>query len=170
MFSTGARNRVRLLHMAKRQNEVHRTALPLLQRINAGKFTRTQVAKKLDVQQQHVTNWLRRGIPASRLSDVAALCEISTDEYRLEAGLVKFSKAKQGKLASAPHTADFDALPAGLQDYIERKTRELRALHEALPAWLREKFDSPPKDPAQYATWERDIEGLIAKFRPDGKD
>lgn len=150
--------------MAHRQNEVHRTALPLLQRINAGKFTKAQAARKLGVQQANLTNWLSRGIPAGKIPDVAVLCELTTDEYRLEAGLAKFSKAKQGKLASAPHAADFDALPAGLQDYIERKTRELRALHEALPAWLREKFDSPPKDPAQYAVWERDIEGLIAKF------
>lgn len=153
--------------MAKRKTEMHRNALPLMQRINEGKTTRGKVAKALDVGPQHVTNWLRRGIPAARIPDVANHIGISTDEYRLEAGLLpKGAKGKQGKLHAAPHMRDFDALPDGLQSYIVRKTIELRRLYESLPAWLRDKL-IPPKDPDQYRAWELDIETLISKFRDE---
>ncbi len=149
--------------MSRRETEIHRTAIPLLRRINEGRFTRTEAAKKLDVLQQHITNWLRRGVPSARMPDVATLCGLSTDEYRLEAGLLsKGAKPKQGKLTTALHIEDFEVLPDGLQDYIIKKTSELRALYEGLPT-IRDKL-SPPKDPDQYRAWELDIEVLISKF------
>lgn len=156
--------------MSRRETEIHRTALPLLRRINEGKFTRTDVARKLDVKAQHVTNWLSRGVPSARLPDVAALCGVSTDQYRLEAGLLRGAKARQAKLETAPYLEDFEALPDGLQAYIASRTAQLRALYEGFPSWLRDKLDTAPKDPDQYRAWEIDIETLMARFSKGGPD
>lgn len=139
--------------------------MPLMKRIGEGKFTKAGAAKKLNVLSQHITNWLRRGIPATRLHDVADLCGLDTDAYRLEAGLPTARRQpKQGKLATHALVSDFEALPDGLQTYVSRKASELRRLYEGLPVWLREKME-PPKDPAKYREWERDIEALMFKFR-----
>lgn len=73
--------------MATRSTPVHDTALPLLRRINDGRFTKAEAARSLGVLPQHITNWLARGIPAAQLHRVAALCKLTTDQYRAEAGL-----------------------------------------------------------------------------------
>lgn len=152
------------LGMAKRKLPIHQSAMPLIKLINEGKFTKSVVALKLHVLPQHVTNWLKRGIPAKRLHDVADLCGLSTDEYRREAGLPTHARGKQGTLDAGPFMQDFEALPPALQVYAARKTAELRTLYEGLPAWLRDKLQ-PPKDMDQYRAWERDIEALMLKFR-----
>ncbi len=96
--------------MATRTTPVHDTALPLLKRINQGLFTKAKVARELNVLPQHVTNWLARGIPAARLHDVAALCGLSTDAYRREAGLPINAKAPK---------IDGDALTAAERELLE---------------------------------------------------
>jgi len=148
--------------MAKRQKPVHQTALPLKQWMDARNKSGVQVAKLLNISMsQTITNWLARGVPAYRIPEVAALCGLTTDEYRIQAGLAPGSvKGKQPTLLGATHMADFKALPDYLQMYIERQTSDLRKLYETLPAWLRDKL-VPPKDAEQYQTWERDIQALM---------
>lgn len=153
--------------MGTRKTEVHRSALPLLRRIKDGRLKRQEVEKKLDIKPQHLTNWLTRGVPARRLPDVAAVCDLSTDEYRLEAGMVIRARGKD-LLAQALLT-DFRALPEGLREHIARKTAALRELCQDMPKFLMESL-KPPKDPEKYKEWERDIEILMARFRTGGDD
>lgn len=156
--------------MRKRTTPVHQSAMPLQKRINDGKFTKSQLAAKLDVRPQHVTNWLSRGIPSRRIQDVAALCGLNSDDYLREAGIEsKHAAPKQQKLDSPALLQDFEVLPDGLRTHILRKTRELRDLYEALPVWLRDKL-VPPKDPERYREWERDIEALVLKFARGPKE
>jgi hypothetical protein len=51
-----------------------------------------------------------------------------------------------------------------LQEYIKRKTSDLRSMYDNIPTWLRDTLVAP-KDPKQYAAWERNIEELVQKFR-----
>ena len=78
--------------MANRTREVCDLSLPLLRRINEGKFTKSGAAAMLEkllgkpVRPQDITNWLARGIPPARIPAVARICGISTDQYYSEAG------------------------------------------------------------------------------------
>jgi hypothetical protein len=78
-----------LLPMSRRQAPIARSAMPLIARINAGRFTKAELARKLNVPPQNVTNWLSRGIPPAVIPKIAELCEVSTDDYLVEAGLKK---------------------------------------------------------------------------------
>ena len=142
--------------MAKRQHSTHPSAAPLLACIEAGKFTRAEAARRLKLESvQIITNWLRmdRGIPSNRLSDVAALCGLSTDDYRARAGLIP---AAPGSSNSARLIAEFEALPDGLKFYLTRKASELRRYSESLtPFQVRATI--PPDDPTAYQNWEREL-------------
>lgn len=149
--------------MAKRKRPVHRTALPLLHCITAGKFTRAQVAEKLGLDVQNVTNWLARGIPAKELSSVASLCELSTDDYRIQAGLATRGPQRLPAGEDATEVAPFEMLPEFLQIYITRKIAALLHRYESVPIWLRDKL-APPSDPDQYSQWETQIEAVMQRL------
>lgn len=151
--------------MAKRQHAIHQTAMPLNKRFLDGSLTRKKVADLLGIGVQNVTNWLRRGVPAEKIDEVAAICGLTESEYKSEAGIrVKsVTKPRQADLGNSAILDHLDALPVYLQDYLLKKTEELRKRWEKIPAWLREKL-APPKDPASYREWERNIEGLMNKL------
>jgi len=141
--------------MSQRLKEVHGSAGPLWRCISEGKFTRAQAAKKLGlVDVQNITNWLSRGIPARRLSDVADLCGLTTDDYRAQAGL---RPHRQGSVATTTMVvSQFEALPEGLRKYVTRKIADLNGYADSLPSFLRTKLD-PPLDPDEYMKWEQEI-------------
>jgi transcriptional regulator with XRE-family HTH domain len=102
--------------MSRREHPVAQSAMPLLSRITAKKFTKAEVARRMNVLPQHVTNWLRRGVPPKVLPQIAELCEISTDDYLVEAGL---KKPRAPKLtAGEPMGESYKSTP--LLDRLER--------------------------------------------------
>lgn len=126
---------------------------------------KAELAKKLKLGSPAVlTNWLSRGIPLHAFPDVCAAIGMSEDRYRAQAGLTPKGRV-QGELDSAELLAHFEALPPGLRAYITRKTRKLHEVWESNPI-LRDVF-TPPKDRARYREWEREIEALILRLRPD---
>lgn len=138
--------------------------------MNAGDFTREDLAAELEVTVQTITNWLSRGVSWKGLPLVAAYCKLSTDEYLYEAGLLtKAPKGRNGTIAAAALVENFSALPDFLQAYIENKTANLRRAYDGIPAWLRDKL-APPKDPVQYRQWEREIEGLMLRLGDQKND
>ena len=147
--------------MAKRKRAVHQSAMPLFKFINSGRLTRAEVAKKLNLDVQNVTNWLARGIPAKQLSDVAALCELSTDQYRAQAGLGVKTRPNRPEDVMAAH--GYQALPIFLQQYVLRKIDSLLRTYNAVPNEMRKKL-SPPKNPEQYRQWESEIESMLLRW------
>lgn len=138
--------------MAKRLKEVHASAGPLWRCISGGKFTRAQAAKRLGlVDVQNITNWLSRGVPARRLSDVAELCGLSTDEYRAQAGL-----RHPPRITAPALSGQFQSLPDGLRTYIARKISDLHDYAQSLPSFLRSKLEPPP-DHEEYVEWEQEL-------------
>jgi hypothetical protein len=148
--------------VAKRKRAVHQSAMPLLNCINSGRLTRAEVAKKLNLDVQNVTNWLARGIPAKQLPDVAALCELSTDEYRAQAGLGVKVKTRPNRPEDVMAAHGYHALPTFLQQYILRKIERLLRTYNAVPIVMRKKL-SPPKNPDQYRQWESEIESVLLR-------
>ncbi|MBE0615224.1 MAG: hypothetical protein IH604_16245 [Burkholderiales bacterium] len=147
--------------MAKRKRAVHQSAMPLLNCINSGRLTRAEVAKKLNLDVQNVTNWLARGIPAKQLPEVAALCDLSTDEYRAQAGLGVKTRPDRPENVMAAH--GYHSLPIFLQQYVLRKIDSLLRTYNAVPVEMRKKL-SPPKNPEQYRQWESEIESVLLRW------
>lgn len=150
--------------MARRKTGIHRTALPLFQRIKDKKLSRAKVQRELGIEPQVLTNWLSRGIAARRLPDVAAVCGISTDQYRLECGTTVRNKPKQGSLEAVALLVDFEKLPDGLKAYIERTTAELLEMYETMPSFLQIALKHRP-DAASYREWEKGIREMVSKFK-----
>ena len=146
-----------MVFMSSRQKKVHPTAQPLFDCLNSHAFTRAEAAKHFSIDPQNITNWLSRGVPARRISEVAELCGISTDEYRFRAGLTSKSPANQ------PPDLGADGLPDYLRSYLRRKVATMQAHYDAVPEWLRDKL-APPTDRAVYPDWEQRIEGLLMSF------
>lgn len=150
--------------MAKRKNPIHQTAMPLYAYMQGAKVRGTTVAERIGVKSQHVFNWLVRGIPAEQISNVAALCGISTDEYRKQAGIastvergVPLSDLTESTIA----VEQIAALPPFLRHYIASKIRHMVRHYNAVPPYMRGRLDPPRDDAEQYAMWERDIEHLL---------
>ena len=75
--------------MAHRQKPVHPSALPLARRLDDRSFTRGGVSDALKLDNvQNVTNWLARGVPHSRMPQLARLFGLTVDEYLREAGML----------------------------------------------------------------------------------
>lgn len=130
-----------------------------------GRGEKTAVRKRMGLRDpQMITNWLKRGIPLNQLPALCDAIGMTEDAYRVRAGLPP-KGAVQSALDSPAIVADIEKLPPGLRAYIGKKARQLRELWENNPI-LHEVF-TPPKDPARYAQWERDIEALIHRMRPD---
>jgi len=151
--------------MAHRQKPVHQSALPLARRLGDRSFTRAGISEALKLENvQNVTNWLARGVPAGRMPALARLFGLTVDEYLQEAGMAPKSPRDRKNVAAASHMENFQSLPPMLQEYIKRKTSDLRSMYDNIPTWLRDTLVAP-KDPKQYAAWERNIEELVQKFR-----
>lgn len=158
-----------LLMPSKRNATVHDSLLPVLAWIRKQKMSEADFAtKELGISHGRFTNWKRRGVPQGELSRVAAKIGKSTDQYLAEIGRPTGKGSRQGKLETATLIEDFEALPDFLQTYVARKTTALRALYDGFPDWFRKKL-APPKDPAQYKAWEREIEALMSQFGRDGR-
>ncbi len=164
--------------MANRQKPVHPSALPLARRLDDRSFTRAGVSDALKLENvQNVTNWLARGVPAGRMQQLARLFGLTLEEYQREAGMLGKSPREKrragasvgvtrGAGTSGSLTEDYQALPPMLQEYVRRKTADLRNMYANIPTWLRDTLVAP-KDPRQYVAWEREIEALVQKFRED---
>lgn len=135
------------------------SAVPLFTRLGRGGAS--AFAKKYRASEQRIANWKRRGIPAAEVGRVAAVLGITYEEYMREAGVEIPSVARQPggqyTLEGQRLLNDFNALPDWLQEHIARKTAELRAYADSLPAYVRDGMKGPPKDPASYTDWERHI-------------
>lgn len=132
-----------------------------------GRGSKSALATKLKLENQAVlTNWLSRGIPLHRFHDVCEAIGITENRYRAEAGLNVRGKV-QGELDTTELLSHFEALPVGLRAYIVRKARLLREIWDSNPI-LHAVF-TPPKDVTRYREWEREIEALILKLKPDAE-
>lgn len=154
---------------SKRAIEVVPTG-PLAQYFaDKGHGEKRRIAKILGyVDQQVITNWLSRGnIPLAMFPAVCKAIGLTEDQYRARAGLTIRGRL-QGEIDAPTLLADFEKLPAGLRAYVAKKARELHEIWEQNPI-LHEVF-TPPKDPARYAQWEKDIEALIYRLRPGGQE
>jgi hypothetical protein len=142
------------------------SAEPLFTRIR-GKGGASAFAEKLNVSEQVVSNWKRRGVPWRKLPKVAAALGISVERYLEEAGYPSVRALthtpEQHTLEASALMEDFLALPDGLREYVARKAAELRKYADALPKFIRDAL-MPPSDPERYRAWERDIEAdMLAK-------
>lgn len=142
---------------SRRERTIHPTASILFEALSAGRITRAEVTRRLDLRnRQSVTNWLVHGIPPRHLPGVAALCGLSTDEYRAKVGLVTAleSGAIEPVATSTEQlVANFENLPAGLQLYVLRKVKEWRKYADTLPSFLRDAV-KPPEDVGALRAWE----------------
>lgn len=142
-------------------------AAPLFERLGNSRGAAKKLAEKLNVSEQVVANWKRRGsIPWAELHRIAAYLGISPEQYLTEAGLPTHVARQPGaQYTLEAHTLleDFRALPEWLQEHVARKTAELRRYAESLPPYLRDGMRGPPKDPERYRTWERDMEDDMRK-------
>ena len=84
--------------MPTRNRSFHKTAQPLLNRLNAGKVSRSDVAREMGVSAAVVSNWLTRGVPAPRMPELALLLGITFDQYRAECGFAVQPVGKQTEL------------------------------------------------------------------------
>ena len=152
--------------MSTRVRPVHRSAIPLLNAMQAGRFTRASASLKLGVSVQVLGNWLARGVPARRAPDVAALLGMPTDRYLLVSGFVSEN------LSAAPLqgiTASYAALPPILQQYICDKVEKLAQAYSQIPADMIGKL-SPPVDSAKYIRWQSEIEGILLHLASIGAE
>ena len=135
------------------------SADPLFTRLRERKGGAAAFARALNVSDQVLSNWKRRGIPAGELYRVAHALGITAEEYLAEAGKPVAARevAAQYTIGRTTLLQDFDRLPPWLQEYIVRKTGELRRYVEALPAFVRDGMKGPPSDAEGYRSWERDI-------------
>ncbi len=92
--------------MGNRTRPVHATATPLSRRFEEGALSRKGVAKALGVEVQNVTNWLARGVPSEKIDDLAELCGITPEQYKVEAGM----RAKRKAVAPQPPSPDASQL------------------------------------------------------------
>ena len=143
-----------------RKTPIHPSALPLADALEAHAFTRQEVAVHFKMDVQNVTNWIARGIPGRRITDVAEFCGMTTDEYRFKAGLTKKKPAATAKRSAVDLN---DGLPDFLSNYLRRKIAKMRAQYAATPAWLLTKL-APPAGETEYRDWESHIETLMANF------
>ena len=151
--------------MANRKKPIHPTAEPLFRLIREGRFTRAQAAEILGCSVQNITNMQSRGIPPNRVSDVASLCGMATDDYRLQAGLIP--GAKPTVLASTA-LQEFNLLPGFLQAYLQRKVSALLVRYNKIPLKLRKRL-LPPSDVDQLRLWETEIENLVLRLGAENK-
>lgn len=143
-------------------------ALPLFNRIGRTKGGAAGFAKKIDLSEQRLSNWKRRGIPARELPRVTAALGINVETYLREASQSPDRAGEPGAQygsESATLIEDFAALPTWLQEHIARKASELRRYAESLPTFVRDGMKPPPKDAEGYRVWEREIELDMAKRR-----
>lgn len=136
-------------------------AKPLFDRLDASKGEAARFAKKMGLSHGRVANWRNRGIPAAMLPDVAAYLAMSTDAYLEAAGRPRPAVFQQPPgqytLEGQKFLDDYYALPEGLREHVAKKTAELRAYADALPAFIRNGL-RPPTDPETYRAWEKDME------------
>ncbi|TAK84330.1 MAG: hypothetical protein EPO20_14675 [Betaproteobacteria bacterium] len=157
--------------MGRGDKKIHPLAEPLFKRIGK-KGGAAGFATKLNVSEQVVSNWKRRGVPALEVPRVAAELGMTTEQYLAEAGYPRVQKAEQPAtqytFEASTLMEDFLALPDGLREYVSRKAAELRAYADALPAFIRDAL-KPPTDPERYRAWERDIEADMTRRRLEEK-
>lgn len=140
------------------------SGLPLKARLSKQRGDKNKFAARMSISAARLTNWFSRGIPPKQFPKVCAKLGISQDVYRAEAGMPpeRPLRAIQGDLDAASIIADLERLPPGLRAYVARKARSLREIWDNNPI-LHSVF-TPPKDPAAYRRWEREVEGLIHRL------
>jgi len=142
-------------------HEIHKSALPLLRRINDGTLTRADVSAHFGFP-VNVSNWLVRGISAKRLPEVAAACGLTTEEYLAEAGMAGDLALSRDLIApDTPIAHDFNQLPPDLQRYLADKISDTVRNYKAIPKGMRLE-PAPPRNSPQYAQWAANVEGLLA--------
>jgi hypothetical protein len=73
---------INFLFMAKAEKKISST--PLFGRLSKGGAAK--IAEQLNVSEQVISNWKRRGVPAAEVGRIAAVLGISYEQYMLEAG------------------------------------------------------------------------------------
>lgn len=139
---------------------------PLFKKLDTDRGGATAFAKRLEVSEQALSNWRRRGIPAVELPRVAAALNITVEKYLLEAGHTVTTLREPGaqySIEGQQLLEDYLALPDWLQEHVARKTSELRKYADSLPAMVREGMKGPPKEPERYRAWERQVEDDMIK-------
>ena len=156
-----------------RKYPIHQTAIPLVSYIESVNRPKSWAAKKLGLPSQNVFNWFRIGVPANQMHRVAALCNMSTDDYLKAAGVVVAPLVPDSVIPADTDpqgpVRNVGELPEYLRHYIKRKVSTMLNAYDAIPAYARAGL-VPPEDKEGYARWEREIEGFLlhtAKFHRD---
>jgi hypothetical protein len=143
--------------MTDREREIHPSAQPLWDALEARRCTRIDVMRQLRLNsRQVVSNWLRDGVPPRHISGVARVCGISPEEYRDRAGLTSTDDGVMILPANRQIeqlVANFQALPPSLQDYVLRRVKEARKYVTSQPEFLHERM-GPPPEPDKLREWE----------------
>jgi len=136
---------------------------PLLRRLRDRQVSQSQFALDQGYTPADITNWKARGIPRAELAKVAAWCGLSIEAFIAEAS-GKPVAPRQLQIDTAALVANYEALPQGLKEYVARKTADLRAFVDSLPAYAREGLRQAPADPARMREWEREIEASMSGY------
>ena len=142
--------------MANRKKDVYKTAIPLYQLIEQGSLTRASIVKSLAVSNQTITNWLARGVPAARLTEVAEVCGMNTDEYRYNAGM-----SSRLPVGGKSLSIGIEGLPKFMRAYLQAKAEDMLRHYQSVPEWIRARLE-PPADPKHYELWREGLEVLLA--------
>lgn len=125
--------------------------------------TGSALAKACGVTPQAVHGWRTTGkVDKKHLRRLAALTKRPLTYFLDDENNLRQEDA-QYTIGGASLIEDYEALPSGLREYLERKAAELRQYVESLPGFLRDAIERPPKDQEQYRAWEREIEADMAQ-------
>jgi len=122
----------------------HPRAKPLFDRLGRGGAA--DVADQLNVSEQVVSNWRRRGVPAKEVGRVAAVIGITYEQYMLEVGGPAAPKTQEAEAIKALR----DAIPEW-RSYVlglamigrEQQALFLRTMGKSLPTQRKDLVEFP---------------------------
>lgn len=129
------------------------------------------LATKMSVHRQTVHKWIyeTKGPPPAALFQLADLLDLSARYIAVAQGPRKPNRqTAQNDPQITKLLDDFNALPDGLKDHVARKAEKLRKYAESLPSFLRDSL-KPPVNGDAYRSWEREMEGDMARLNGQRK-
>jgi hypothetical protein len=152
--------------MTNPEREIHPSARPLWDALEARRFTRVDVVRQLRLNsRQVVSGWLANGVPDRHIFSIARMCGLSPNEYRSRCGLTSADDGVMILPASREIeqlVANYQALPPAMQVYVLRRIKEARQYLGSLPDFLQEGA-GPPAAPDKLREWEKGFLAAMEK-------